>query len=321
MPRRWYQKRMRDFSEAGVSGRTVIALDVDGVLNALTPEPGPSFMTVYVGRWPIRWRPEVIDRLRTLLLRPGVQGAWLTTWLEEPWLLDELEQVLGLDGMVPHRAAYPAVQTAGGASHIDPRFDHWAMFVPESPKWWKLRAAELLVESVQRARFAWVDDELGRSTRTPGDRWILGRTHWQFLLRPDPAAGLSNADLQQLEEWAGGGQSATDDVIRTFLVDLIAGLGPTLVAALSGREDRLAGGLYGEADGRVVPASMQKRLMCAHRVWRRVAAAEGEAVARLWFVAANPWLEGDTVVAAIRGGRLTQVSIAAQALVDDSWSG
>jgi hypothetical protein len=38
-------------------------------------------------------------------------------------------------------------------------------------------------------------------------------------------------------------------------------------------------------------------------------------------VGANPWLQGDPAAAAIREGRLTEVSIAVQALVDDSWSG
>lgn len=202
---------MEDCSDTGLSGLTVIALDVDGVLNSLTQAPDPSFMTVHVGRWPIRWQPAAIDRLRMLLLRPGVEGAWLTTWLEEPWLLDELEQLLGLEGTMPHRADHPAVQTVGGGSRIDPRFDEWATFVAESPHWWKLRAAELLVERLQPDRFAWADDELGRSRRSPADRWRLGRTRNQFLLRPDPAVGLSEPDLRRLEDWVSEGHPGGDD--------------------------------------------------------------------------------------------------------------
>ncbi|HWU29994.1 MAG TPA: HAD domain-containing protein [Microbacterium sp.] len=313
---------MRDRSDAESPGPTVIALDVDGVLNSFGRKADPYFMTVHVGRWPIRWRPAVMDRLRLLLLRPDVEGAWLTTWLEEPWLLDELEHVLGLDGIVLHRAGYPAIQTTDGRSHIDPRFDAWGAFVPESPHWWKLRAAELLIEQLRPARFAWADDELDVSTRTPGSRWRLGRTPAQFLVRPDPMVGLTEADLRRLEGWASeahaGGEAAA---IGVLLRDLIDGLGPTLVAAFVGEKDCRVVQRWADGATPFPAAGLRERLVCAHRVWQRVAAAEGEDVARSWFVGSTPWLHDDTVVAAIAEGRLTAVSIAAQALVDDSWSG
>ncbi|MDF2558579.1 MAG: hypothetical protein K0R99_25 [Microbacterium sp.] len=313
---------MGDFSDTGASGLTVIALDVDGVLNAFGRLPGPSSLTVYVGRWPIRWQPAIVDRLRMLLLRPGVEGAWLTTWLEEPWLLDELEQVVGLDGLMPHRASHPAAQTIDGGSRIDPRFDDGTTFVPESPHWWKLRAAELLTEQRRPARFAWADDELGLAIRTPVGRWNPGRTHDQFLLRPDPMVGLTEANLRELEDWVSEGRPAGEAAAVGIVVrDLINGLGPTLVAALAGETDRRVVQRWADGTAPHPPENLRGRLLCAHRVWRRVAAMEGEDVARAWFVGANTWLQNDTVVAAIREGRLTQVSIAAQALVDDSWSG
>lgn len=64
-----------------------------------------------------------------------------------------------------------------------------------------------------------------------------------------------------------------------------------------------------------------KRLTFAYEQWWKVAEAEGEHVARLWFIGANPWLDNDTPVNAIREGRLKEVSHAAQALVDDAFSG
>ena len=256
-----------------------------------------------------------------LLLRPGVEGAWLTTWLEEPWLLNELEQVLGLDGLMPHRASHPAVQAIDGKSCIDSRFDAWATFVPESTHWWKLRAADLLTDQLRPARFAWADDELGLATRTPVGRWSPGRTHNQFLLRPDPMVGLTETDLRQLEDWVSEGHAGGDaDAIGILVRDLIDGLGPMLVAAMVGETDRRIVQRWADGDAPYPAAGLRERLLCANRVWRRVAAAEGEDIARAWFVGANPWLQDDTVVAAIREGRLTQVSIAAQALADDSWS-
>ena len=55
--------------------------------------------------------------------------------------------------------------------------------------------------------------------------------------------------------------------------------------------------------------------------WQKVCEAEGEHTARVWFIGANPWLGYDTPVNAIREGRLSAVAGAAQALVDDSFSG
>ena len=41
----------------------------------------------------------------------------------------------------------------------------------------------------------------------------------------------------------------------------------------------------------------------------------------MWFIGANPWLGYDTPGNAVREGRLPEVATAAQALVDDSFSG
>ena len=46
-----------------------------------------------------------------------------------------------------------------------------------------------------------------------------------------------------------------------------------------------------------------------------------EHVARTWFIGANPWLDYDTPANAIREDRLTEVNRAAQALIDDAFSG
>lgn len=64
-----------------------------------------------------------------------------------------------------------------------------------------------------------------------------------------------------------------------------------------------------------------QRLRCAHEQWRRVADAEGDHVARAWFISANPWLGDDTPANAIRLDQYQQVAAAVQALVNDSYSG
>jgi hypothetical protein len=44
-------------------------------------------------------------------------------------------------------------------------------------------------------------------------------------------------------------------------------------------------------------------------------------VARQWFIGANPWLGDESPVSAIREDRFTDVSAAAGAMVNDSFSG
>src|SRR5690606_3912176 len=109
----------------------------------------PEHRISEVGGWSIHSRPAMRSNLRTPLAIPGVEGAWLTTWLEEPWLLDDLERALGLEGLVPHRADHPDVSVPGGGRIIDHRFDDDVMPNASSSKWWKLRAAELLLERLQ----------------------------------------------------------------------------------------------------------------------------------------------------------------------------
>lgn len=179
---------------------TLIALDIDGVLNGFGNARGEQLAVTEVGRWKIRWRPPVVARLRAILARSDVQGAWLTTWLEQPWLLDEFEAALGLDGLMPHRADHPSVDTRAGATIIDERFDQSIAFDSNSEWWWKRRAAELLLDRVQPARFAWIDDEIG-NVRINADPWGPQQNHQRLLLRTRSFPGLLPRDLDRLESW------------------------------------------------------------------------------------------------------------------------
>lgn len=295
---------------------TLVALDVDGVLNSFTTNPRARLVSAKIGSWTIRWRPELLARIRALLALPGVDGAWLTTWLEEPWLLDELERALGLDGLVPHRADHPSVQTRSGGFIIDERFTADSSVSSSSGAWWKLRAAELLIERLQPARFAWLDDELGRAGGGRGGLWRLGQTSERLLLRPDAIEGVMPSDLDRLETWVTGVIGARD--VTRLLASV---LGPTLVAGLAGVKDV---NLIREwvTGGGVEPQFEEaKRIAFAYELWRTVADVEGDGVVRAWFVGLNPWLNERTPVTAIREGHLDAARVAAQALIDDSFSG
>lgn len=109
--------------------------------------------------------------------------------------------------------------------------------------------------------------------------------------------------------------------IREVTRRLNASLGGTLVSALAGSSDTKSSHRWAKANGPQPRPQTVKRLVFAYEQWQRVAEAEGEHTARVWFIGANPWLGYDTPVNAIREGRLPDVAAAAQALVDDSFSG
>ncbi|MGC2941829.1 MULTISPECIES: hypothetical protein [unclassified Brevibacterium] len=98
-------------------------------------------------------------------------------------------------------------------------------------------------------------------------------------------------------------------------------LGGTLVSALAGAADAKSSHKWAKAHGPQPRQDSVTRLIFAYEQWQRVSEAEGEDVARMWFIGANPWLQYDTPVNAIRNGHFRQVADAATALVDDSFNG
>lgn len=115
--------------------------------------------------------------------------------------------------------------------------------------------------------------------------------------------------------------AASDVEVREIVRRLNGSLGATLVAALAGASDAMTARDWARHDGPEPSLDVSKRLRFTHDVWRIVAEAEGEEVARAWFTGASPWLDDDTAVNAIRAGRLVAVAGAARALTQDSHSG
>jgi hypothetical protein len=109
--------------------------------------------------------------------------------------------------------------------------------------------------------------------------------------------------------------------IREITRRLVAALGGTLVSALAGSRDVYAAHGWAKDTGPRPSAEETKKLAFTYEQWQKVSTAEGERVARAWFVGANPWLDGDTPISAIREDRLEEVSAAAQSLIDDSFTG
>ncbi|MEV4737569.1 hypothetical protein MRBLWO14_002463 [Microbacterium sp. LWO14-1.2] len=102
---------------------------------------------------------------------------------------------------------------------------------------------------------------------------------------------------------------------------LTAVLGPTLVSTLAGSKDLRTATGWGSPDGPLPSAYASLRLECAYDAWQKISTAEGDDVARAWFVGSNPWLGNDSPITAIREGRFVDVANAAEACANDSFSG
>lgn len=99
---------------------------------------------------------------------------------------------------------------------------------------------------------------------------------------------------------------------------LNAHLGPTLVATLAGSSTRGAAHRWAKpaSEGGQEPrAEAVKRLLAAHVAWLAIADAENEHVARAWFIGANPRLDNEAPVVALRNGEVKEVLDAAHAFV------
>ncbi|MGF9662851.1 hypothetical protein AAIH25_13360 [Arthrobacter crystallopoietes] len=107
------------------------------------------------------------------------------------------------------------------------------------------------------------------------------------------------------------------DVVR----ELADSLGPTLVAALTGNRVRLSADDWVMEDGPEPDENEAERLRCALEQWNLLAQAENPDTARAWFVGANPMLEDESPVTAIREGRFEEVRRAARSYMDQEFPG
>src|SRR4029453_4330195 len=68
-------------------------------------------------------------------------------------------------------------------------------------------------------------------------------------------------------------------------------LGATLVATLAGARDRKLAYKWAQSDGPTPKDEAATRLYAAHAIWKALADAENEYVARAWFIGVNPRLD------------------------------
>ncbi|MBE0011021.1 hypothetical protein DXT87_14685 [Arthrobacter sp. AET 35A] len=109
--------------------------------------------------------------------------------------------------------------------------------------------------------------------------------------------------------------------IREIVRRLNNGIGPTLVAGLTGSRDRRISHKWAKDDGPEPNQAAVRRLMSAIRLWTELSDAHGEHITRLWFIGSNPWLDEDSPVEAIMEDRFKEVRVAANAMLTGSFSG
>lgn len=181
--------------------RTLVLLDVDGVLNALG-SPDASWDDWQYGRasaldrqWPIRWSPSVVAAV--LAWRESAEVQWLTTWGHSANA--GLGALLGLPDLPvagTHDDPAPAGSPDTGVAAL-------AAVTPAAPdeltgRWWKFDVVRALVTAQPDRRLVWLDDDL---VAQPDVReWT--RAHADCLLvAPDPRTGLVPTHLRAVERF------------------------------------------------------------------------------------------------------------------------
>lgn len=111
---------------------------------------------------------DALRRLNDLFDLAGVRRAWLTTWLEYPWQLDESQEALGLTNrFVPHRAACPAARARAesGLSTTTGSRQVWR-FIRRRSSGGSTAPPRCSCSVYGPARFAGIDDQIGQATIT-----------------------------------------------------------------------------------------------------------------------------------------------------------
>lgn len=111
-------------------------------------------------------------------------------------------------------------------------------------------------------------------------------------------------------------EATTRQSIHETTRQLTSHLGPTAVSYLAGAKSRKQSVRWADAEGPEPRPEAKRRLMAAHRVWQMILTAEGEDVARNWFVGANPRLDEGSPLDGLRDGDLAKVMAAARAFTD-----
>ena len=166
------------------SAKTVIFLDVDGVVNAIgsptydyrtgdaRPEEG------FPQSFRITWREDIIERLNALSERDDVEILWLTTWGRGA--NGELRELIGINELqVAHHPDELDVHTYGH-------------------DWWKWRVIKEFRDAAPDVRFIWIDDDL----LWEKEARLWAHNNRVYAISPASHRGLTLSDIERIENLA-----------------------------------------------------------------------------------------------------------------------
>lgn len=170
-------------TKGNTMSRTIIYLDVDGVINAIrngTPSQKRTgfkdFRRVIVRGFQIQYAQELIDQLNALADHEDVTICWLTTWEEQA--PKELAPALGINGQ--------NWEVLTGDVHA------W-----QGRNWWKLNAIRDHVGEHQPDLAIWIDDDI--KLEREALYWVA-ETEGVMAISPDALDGLLQSDLDHIHE-------------------------------------------------------------------------------------------------------------------------
>lgn len=157
--------------------KTIIYLDVDGVINAIrngTPSQKRTgfkdFRRVTVRNYQIQYAQELVDQINALADRDDVTIKWLTTWEEHA--ANDLSPTIGINGQ--------NWEVLTGDTHA------W-----QGRNWWKLQAIRDDYNKEQPDLAIWIDDDI----KLERESVIWSDQNKVLALSPDPMDGLTQGDL------------------------------------------------------------------------------------------------------------------------------
>lgn len=181
--------------------KTIIYLDVDGVLNAVNydaPE-GTGWSDTgwhylhYVNGYPFLYHEDVIARLNAIAARDDVEVRWLTTWLDQAGQI--LPEIIGING----RDWLPI-----GDQHYA-RHHH----TRQALGWWKHDAIIEDLASLpkgERVRIVWIDDDIKVFPKTMVlDLIEESNPHVRMMnVSPRTETGLTSTHMEAIESFIDG---------------------------------------------------------------------------------------------------------------------
>ncbi|MGH3423596.1 MAG: HAD domain-containing protein [Nocardioidaceae bacterium] len=155
-------------------GPPIVAVDVDGTLNALSLYPRPGFSVYEVNGYRLQLCRPLGERLTRVANAFGAELVWATTWEDDA------------NTKIAHKVGLPPTLPV----------IHFTRARPAGLTWKLASVARYVAERP----LAWLDDDLDEDAFA----WAAARSDDgvpSLLVQTDPLTGVTDDDLDRLEGW------------------------------------------------------------------------------------------------------------------------